>query len=240
MPRLPKKIVIPLGLLLILVVIAVPSYYFYTRYQHSQALLANPSLAAKEEIKDTIAKVGRHLVLPAGEEPTLATVSDKEKLKGQTFFAAAENGDKVLIYTTAKKAVLYRPSIDKVIELAPVFVNENVAGASASAQLKPVKIAILNGTNTPNLTRTMEKTVTDSLGQAATVTVRGDTVTKEYGKTLVVDLNPDETGKDPARKNSVDQLTRAVKGELGGLPAGEVKPEADIVIIIGKNYTPGQ
>lgn len=55
--------------------------------------------------------------LPAGEQPTLATVADQEKLKGQDFFSHAQNGDKLLIYPKAKKAILYRPSTGKIIEV---------------------------------------------------------------------------------------------------------------------------
>jgi|SRR3989338_4062746 len=50
----------------------------------------------------------------------LATVSDPEILRGQPFFAKAKKGDKVLIYPQSKKAVLYNPSIKKVIEIAPI------------------------------------------------------------------------------------------------------------------------
>src|SRR5437016_3933675 len=70
---------------------------------------------AQQEQTDLIAKVGRHTTLPEGETPTIATVSDVNKLSGQAFFEKALNGDKVLIYTQAKTAVLYRPSTDSII-----------------------------------------------------------------------------------------------------------------------------
>jgi hypothetical protein len=55
----------------------------------------------------------------------VATVSDASKLQSQQFFAKAQNGDKVLIFTNAKRAVLYRPSTNKVIEYAPVNIGNN-------------------------------------------------------------------------------------------------------------------
>lgn len=81
---------------------------------NKQQLLNN-----KEESQELIEKVGRLIVLPENEQPTIATVTDLAKLKGQPFFARAQIGDKVLIYSQSKKAILYRPSADKIIEVAP-------------------------------------------------------------------------------------------------------------------------
>lgn len=75
-----------------------------------------------KDLQKTIAKVSRLIVLPADEQPTLATVSDIEKLKDQPFFTNAKNGDKVLIYPRSLKAILYSPSQDKIIEVSSVNV----------------------------------------------------------------------------------------------------------------------
>jgi hypothetical protein len=77
----------------------------------------DPGAAAQKEIKKLISHIGGFMELPAGEQPTLATVADQEKLKGQDFFSHAQNGDKLLIYPKAKKAILYRPSTGKIIEV---------------------------------------------------------------------------------------------------------------------------
>jgi hypothetical protein len=89
--------------------------YLLLAYQNKQA---NPDLAIQKETKELTDRIGRFMELPAGEQPTLATVTDQEKLKGQNFFAHAQNGDKLLVYTKAKKAILFRPSIGKVIEVS--------------------------------------------------------------------------------------------------------------------------
>lgn len=75
-----------------------------------------------KDLQKTIAKVSRLIVLPTDEQPTLATVSDIEKLKDQPFFTNAKNGDKVLIYPRSLKAILYSPSQDKIIEVSSVNV----------------------------------------------------------------------------------------------------------------------
>ena len=84
-----------------------------------------PSLIEQreKENKDLIEKIGKLILLPSGEQPTIATVSDKSQLSTQPFFANALDGDKVLVYANAKKAILYRPSTNQVIEVAPVNIT---------------------------------------------------------------------------------------------------------------------
>lgn len=91
--------------------------YFYYQYRK---LATNQNSKAEKETKDLLAKVAEIYLIPTGEEPTIATVSDPEKLKNQSFFSSSQKGDKVLIFTQAGKAVLYRPSIDKIIEVSPI------------------------------------------------------------------------------------------------------------------------
>ncbi|OGY88929.1 MAG: hypothetical protein A2677_02050 [Candidatus Komeilibacteria bacterium RIFCSPHIGHO2_01_FULL_52_14] len=98
-----------------------------------QALKANPQKAAQEETRELIARVGKLIVLPSDEEPTIATVADPEKLKDQPFFAKAKAGDRVLIYTNARKAILYDPVSNKIIEVAPVNIGNAQAPQPAPA-----------------------------------------------------------------------------------------------------------
>lgn len=99
-----------------------------TVYLHRKnvKLQNNPDALAQEETKDLVAEVGRFILLPKGENPTVATVSDPEKLKDKPFFAKAKVGDKVLLYPVAKKAFLYDPVAKKVLEVAPINVGEEL------------------------------------------------------------------------------------------------------------------
>lgn len=123
-----KNIIISV-LVVILIGAAGTAYYFYDQYQKSQEALNNPEKLAKEETQRLIDSMSELIALPqadiANGEPTLATVQDKDKLRDQEFFANAENGDKVLIYAKAKKAFLYRPSTNKVINVAPVTIGDD-------------------------------------------------------------------------------------------------------------------
>lgn len=92
----------------------------YKNSQDEVKRLSNPAQAAKQENKELVITVSKLVELPSKEEPTIATVKDVSKLQNQSFFKNAKNGDKVLIFTQAKKAILYRPSTNKVIEVAPI------------------------------------------------------------------------------------------------------------------------
>jgi hypothetical protein len=67
-------------------------------------------------------KVGKLMQLPDGE-PVIATVSDRDKLVDQPFFAKAENGDRVLIYSESSVAIIYRESDNKIINYGPVAIT---------------------------------------------------------------------------------------------------------------------
>jgi hypothetical protein len=80
--------------------------------------LNDPNVAIEEETKSTEEEVAKIMVLPQGEQPTVANVSDVNQLKDRAFFANAQNGDKVLIYAESKKAILYRPATKQIVEVA--------------------------------------------------------------------------------------------------------------------------
>jgi len=120
-----------IALLATIAIIAIAGgVYFYMQYQNSQRLLKNTSLGGQQQVDVLVGKVGKLIELPSGESPTIATVADVTKLKGQPFFANAKNGFKVLIYTKAKKAILYDPFTDKIVEVAPVNLGNDQATIS--------------------------------------------------------------------------------------------------------------
>lgn len=130
----PKEGNIVIGLLIGAVLALIPSYYFYNKYQQVQKLIKNPQQAAKQEVASTVAKLGKLMDLPKDETPTIATVTDKNKLKEQPFFAKAQNGDKVVLYIKAKKAILFREKDNKIIEVAPINIERNLSGTPAPSR----------------------------------------------------------------------------------------------------------
>ena len=102
--------------------------YFYlqlAKFQQNPREFASKEAREIIEARDIIEKVARLVVLPEGETPTIATVTDPERLKEQAFFSNAQRGDKVLIYTTAKKAILYNPTANKIVEVAPLNIGNS-------------------------------------------------------------------------------------------------------------------
>ncbi len=73
-----------------------------------------------QEVVSLLNELGQLIVLPTDEQPTVATVTDLTQLAGQPFFEQAQIGDKVVIYNNSAKAILYRPSEKKVINIAPI------------------------------------------------------------------------------------------------------------------------
>lgn len=124
---------VKVGVVLVVVVVGgwALSNYLDTRDQLNK--LANPKTSSQTEIKIITDQIQGAIDLPQ-ETPTLATVSDVERLKAQVFFKNAENGDKVLIYPQTCKAILYRTTTKKIIALMSACGNDNNAQSSNTTQ----------------------------------------------------------------------------------------------------------
>lgn len=117
-----------------LVVILGASGFGYQKYmslRKENQRLSNPQAAADSEANRLKAEVAQLIELP-NENPTVATVVDVDKLKSQPFFASAQNGDRVLLFAQAKKAILYRPSSKKIVEVAPINLGNNTASTGTN------------------------------------------------------------------------------------------------------------
>lgn len=106
-------------------------------YRQINTLKMNPEEKVKDEIAQVIEKVGKLTVLPGDEEPTVATVTNLDRLKDQVFFTNAQVGDKVLIYQVSRKAILYNPSLDKIIEISSINLGIKTPTSVTNSTLKP-------------------------------------------------------------------------------------------------------
>ncbi len=120
---------LPLILVFLLVVVGSLTEYFY----ENDVVYENPNLIAESQVSVYTEKIGRLVFLPKDEIPSVATVSEPELLNNQIFFAEAKKGYIVLIYSNAKKAILYDPIADKIIAMASV----NIGDVEQSAEMLP-------------------------------------------------------------------------------------------------------
>lgn len=227
-----KKLIFVLFGVLFVALASAPTLYFYSKYQSLKKKVQTQE-SVEEQMQALVTKVGRHILLPEGETPTIFTVTEKDKLSGQTFFANAKNGDKVIIYSNAKRAFLYDPVADKILEAGPVLATESttVAGSQTiTPASKPtpasVRFVLLNGTTTVGLTRKYEVELKQKV-PSAQVLDYDNARKRDYEKTILVDLST--TKGELAR-----QLAQFLGIAVGQLPSGEVAPkEADFLIILG-------
>lgn len=130
--RLKSPLAIIALIVLVLLVGGGLGYQKYASLKQENQRLSNPEATAEEEANLIKGEVAQLIELP-NETPTIATVIDVEKLRSQPFFASAQNGDRVLLFSQAKKAILYRPSTKKLVEVAPINLGDTgVAGTSTT------------------------------------------------------------------------------------------------------------
>lgn len=112
-------------IIILVAIIAIGFGGFFYYKLHKLQTSSNQNQVKEKEVDSLLLKVSDLYLLPEGERPTVATVSDPVALKDKSFFTLSQKGDKVLIFSKAGKAILYRPSIDKIIETVSIQSNSN-------------------------------------------------------------------------------------------------------------------
>ena len=207
------------------------TYYFYSKYESTKE---TPEMVAEKETKNLVSEIKKLTPLPEDETPVLATVSDKTKLSDKPFFKDTENGDKLLVYNKAMKAVLYRPDTKQIIAVAPLSMTntENIKTESIDekkdeqVKKESVSVVFLNGTETAGLASQTETKLRESFNSFTTIK-KENAVKTTYEGILNVNLS----GNDAIATH----MALILKGKVTHqLPEGEAKQNADIVIIVGK------
>ncbi len=208
--NLSMILVIALGV--IVVVLGIAAFYFYNQYQN---IKKNPNQVAQAETEALVAQVGKLIDLPKDETPTVATVLDKEKLKDQPFFSNAQNGDKILIYTKAKKAIVYRPSANKLINVGPIAID----------QKSQVQVAVVNaGGDVDGATKKLNDKFSGSIAIVGTSDAKNKNNVKQI---TVVDVNGQNA-------DAAKQIAEQLGGTVGAMPAGETAPAGATVVVFVK------
>lgn len=78
----------------------------------------------EEDAEQLVARVSKLMLLPTNETPTVATIVDASKLTNNLDFADAKNGDRLLIYSDARKAILYDPVKNQIVRIITITIGD--------------------------------------------------------------------------------------------------------------------
>lgn len=115
-----KKFLLGLLAILILLGLGAGGTYYLAKTRPGLIGLPKNQAETQAEADALVAQVGKLITLPSDEKPTIATIANIDQLKDQPFFKNAKNGDKVLVYQNANKAIIYRPSENRIIDVGAI------------------------------------------------------------------------------------------------------------------------
>lgn len=111
------------ALLMSIVVLAVALGIVFFRYR--QVADKQPPSDVVQANK-LVAALGQTIALP-NEQASIATVADKTKLGNTQLARSAQNGDQLLVFSEARRVILYRPSAKKVIDMFHITAEQTEA-----------------------------------------------------------------------------------------------------------------
>lgn len=229
------KLLVVVLLVIVMFAVGISAFFFY-QYSKTKLELStikdNPQLFQQQANAEVIESVNKLIRLPTDEQPTVVTIFDLEQLADQPFFSGAKEGDKVLIYNQAKKAVLYDPVDNIIVEVAPLILEEDAQVQDANEET-PLAIVILNGTQVSGVTTGVES-ILDTSDIDLEVVVSGSAQSREYGVTTVSAVS-DKGGE------YAGTIASFISAQVASIPDGEVVPDnTDLVIIVGNDKAPAQ
>ena len=192
------------------------------------------SASAADQVSDLVKAVSKHIAVKSGENPMVALVQDPDSLREQNpvFYKEAQVGDRVLVWSD--KAVLYSPSRDIVLAMAPLNAAPTQNSATSTSAVKTpskdeVTLELRNGSGVPGLARKAADKLKADGWNVVTVT---DAKIKEVKSSEVLVSKSESLGTLPA------DLAKIVSGSVVTALDGEPVSTADILVIIGSEYKP--
>ncbi len=230
----------------------------FVNYQKAQDRLDKLGTAegqkkvAQEEIQSVIKVLSELILLPEGEEPIVATVKEAEALREkEAFYKNVQPGDKIVIFSQSRKAIIYRPKDNKLVNVGPIvmgdqsvtpFQGEEEATSleaapdesqeqEESSASSEISVEIRNGSLESGAANLLAEKFKDNAQYQ--ITKWGNAKNGNYQETIVVDL----TGGDPTLKEGVSSLAQEIEAQIvTELPEGEHSSEAEALVIIGENF----
>lgn len=222
------------ALLIALLVLAVAGFaWSYINYQAAQkkiAVLTDPKLASELNQKQTevlLEKLGKLMDLPAEKNPIVATINDVETLAAtQDFYTNAHNGDKLLIFSQSRKAIIYDENRNVLVNAGPIFYSDPAANAQPQRAADRVTIDLRNGSTVADLAvKTRDQLKTTFAFNILRIAKAAKT---DYTTTTLIDLT------DGSKGQMVADLQKALGANVvKQMPNGEAETKAEIVVILG-------
>ncbi len=86
-----------------------------------------------KEIKSLVGKVSKLINVPE-ETPVIATIIKADQLIAeQKFYAGSKDGDYLIVFPTAQKAIIYRENENRLINVGPIIVDQAATSTKQQA-----------------------------------------------------------------------------------------------------------
>lgn len=160
---------------------------------------------------EIVLRVNKALSIQGDSHPAILTVEDETRAT-QPFLDQAKNGDKVLLYYKAKRAVLFRPSENSIIH-------------QGSYTPPDAKVFIRRGTTDDGKVAETRSRLEEI--EAIDLVSQDDSPKSDYRGITIVNV----TDRYDEKLRELEDLfgVKAVR-----LPPGETFPDADILVIVGQ------
>lgn len=218
-------------IILILFVIAAGGFIWaYNNYRQSQKVIQElrnkqqGQQMTEEQRQKLLSRVKKHMVLPE-EQPAIISINNpKELAKREDFFKPAQENDLLLLYRN--KAILYRSSTDKIVDVQPVRTpntsTQQRRRTNTSTQTNSISVDVRNGGaasgSASELAERLEKR------PQYTVTNVGNAATSTYRENILIHNNTETDISTLEQQLGVSSTTE--------LPQGESSSNADAIIIL--------
>lgn len=109
--------------LLIIIVIVVLGYAIFKKFNPANSSAVEGQLSDKE-IQVLVKKVSKLINVPE-EIPVVATIIKADQLIAeQKFYVGSKDGDYLIVFPKAQKAIIYREGENKLINVGPIIVDQ--------------------------------------------------------------------------------------------------------------------
>lgn len=117
--------------ILIILVIALLGFAIFNKFYNQKG--SDAKQLSDKEITSLVKKVSKLINVP-DEKPVIATIIKAEELIAeQKFYAGSKDGDYLIVFPTAQKAIIYREKEDRLINVGPIIIDQPKATSTVPA-----------------------------------------------------------------------------------------------------------